>query len=378
MADINTLIASQRPPNILGQFVGGVQAGQQIGQANQESQQRNRLNQLLAQGASPTQLAQGGFVDQASSLLKVRSGLQKAEKDEFDSGMRSLAAFTEGITDATDPNFATQLQAAQNAGIGIDADDVQQALKLGPQVIQRLSRAGGKVNLSQVQSSKILPGGLTQITRKDGRTEIVRLNEKDSAEVRKAEERGVTLQTARAKGRETGRLGAQLDLKPEIEAKVTSARAIAADRGEVFTELNQMKAALPSLQSTVAALRELAPIATSTLGGSVFDTVVKESGFGSTTGATAKAKFIAIINNQVLPLLKPTFGAAFTVQEGESLKATMGDPTATPAEKMAQLDAFIDQKIRDIETKEAQLQQPVGAPQQVQVMRFDEQGNLIQ
>ena len=59
----------------------------------------------------------------------------------------------------------------------------------------------------------------------------------------------------------------------------------------------------------------------------------------------------------MLPLLKETFGAAFTATEGESLKATMGDPDAAPEEKMAQLDAFIAQKLRDIETKERQLSQ---------------------
>ena len=85
---------------------------------------------------------------------------------------------------------------------------------------------------------------------------------------------------------------------------------------------------------------------------------VKQSGFGATKGATARAKFIAIVNNQVLPLLKETFGAAFTFQEGESLKATMGDPDASAEEKMVQLDAFIAQKMRDIETKQRQLSQP--------------------
>jgi len=87
----------------------------------------------------------------------------------------------------------------------------------------------------------------------------------------------------------------------------------------------------------------------------VFDFAVKQTGFGSTKGATSRVKFIAIVNNQVLPLLKETFGAAFTAQEGEALKATMGDPDASPEEKMAQLDAFIAQKTRDIETRERQL-----------------------
>jgi len=152
--------------------------------------------------------------------------------------------------------------------------------------------------------------------------------------------------------KEAEKIKAQLKLKPQLEADITKARILAKQNGEAFTELKQMNAALPGLTSTVNTLRELAPIATSTLGGRVFDTAVKESGFGATKGATARAKFIAIINNQVLPLLKQTFGGSFSVQEGESLKATMGDPNATPAEKMAQLDAFIAQKVRNIEERE--------------------------
>lgn len=160
--------------------------------------------------------------------------------------------------------------------------------------------------------------------------------------------------------KERGKLGAQLKLKPQIESAVVTVRKAAEERGEAFTDLSRMNAALPGLRDTVSQLKELSSIATSTLGGKIFDAAVKESGFGSTKGATAKAKFIAIVNNQVLPLLKPTFGAAFTVQEGESLKATMGDPDASPEQKIAQLDAFIAQKVRDIETKEAQLA-PQGA-----------------
>ena len=114
---------------------------------------------------------------------------------------------------------------------------------------------------------------------------------------------------------------------------------------------------MPGLTDAVGQLKDLAVIATSTFGGKLFDGAVKQTGFGSTKGATARAKFIAIVNNQVLPLLKETFGAAFTATEGEALKATMGDPDASPEEKIAQLDAFIDQKSRSIETNERQLDQ---------------------
>jgi hypothetical protein len=116
-----------------------------------------------------------------------------------------------------------------------------------------------------------------------------------------------------------------------------------------------MGAALPGLRDTVDQLKNLSGIATSTMGGRVFDIASKELGFGSTKGANASAKWVAIVNNQVLPLLKPTFGAAFTVAEGNSLRATMGDVNASPAEKMATLEAFIAQKEQDIITKGREL-----------------------
>ena len=154
----------------------------------------------------------------------------------------------------------------------------------------------------------------------------------------------------------------QIKFKPQLQSAVKLAEAEATERGEVLTDLKRSEAALPGLLNAVGQLRELSTIATSTIGEKIFDAAVKQTGFGSTKGATARAKFIAIIDNQVLPLLKPTFGAAFTVQEGESLKATLGDPDASPAEKMAQLDAFIDQKRRDIETKQTQLGEEIQQP----------------
>ena len=64
-----------------------------------------------------------------------------------------------------------------------------------------------------------------------------------------------------------------------------------------------------------------------------------------------------------MPLLRPTFGAAFTVAEGDSLRKTLGDPDATPEAKVAQIDAFIAQKMRNLQAAEAELTKPVVLPQ---------------
>jgi hypothetical protein len=154
---------------------------------------------------------------------------------------------------------------------------------------------------------------------------------------------------------EEAKLKKKLRFEPELRKALKIAEKEAAERGEVLTDLSRMESALPGLKDAVAELRDLSSIATSTLGGKAFDFAVKESGFGSTKGADARAKFIAIVNNQVLPLLKQTFGGSFTEEEGRGLKNTFGDPDASPDEKMAQLDAFISQKERDIKTKQSQL-----------------------
>ncbi len=158
--------------------------------------------------------------------------------------------------------------------------------------------------------------------------------------------------------------------KAQIAEAVTLATEDARAKGETLTTLKRAEAALPGLMETVDALKALAPTATSTAAGRAWNAIVKESGFGSTEGATARAKFIAIINNQVLPLLKPTFGAQFTVQEGEALRSTMGDKDATPEEKIAVLEAFLTQKMRSIRTAEREVG-PAGGQQKAPQSAID-------
>jgi hypothetical protein len=173
---------------------------------------------------------------------------------------------------------------------------------------------------------------------------------------------------AKAVGKAEGEVAKTEDVaasKAAITTAVKLAEKAAAAKGETLTDLSRSKAALPGLRSTVEQLKQLAPIATSTLGGRIFDVAVKEAGFGSTEGADARAKFIAIVNNQVLPLLKQTFGSAFTEKEGEALKATMGDPNSSPDQKIEQLNAFIDQKVRTIQSQERELGEEVTATEEL-------------
>lgn len=117
------------------------------------------------------------------------------------------------------------------------------------------------------------------------------------------------------------------------------------------SELAEMQRNMPGLLAVAEQLDELAGKATYTLGGRAVDELNKQLGGDPTDAAIARAEYIAVVDNQVLPLLRQTFGAAFTAKEGDTLRATLGDPNKSPAEKRAVLNAFIEQKKRDLEAR---------------------------
>lgn len=120
------------------------------------------------------------------------------------------------------------------------------------------------------------------------------------------------------------------------------------DAEEVYTSLASK---MPGLETVVSELRTIGDNATYTTAGQLRDTIRREAGAPVGDAALARTQYIAMVDNQVLPMLKDTFGAAFTVAEGDSLRATLGDPNKSPEEKDLILTAFIEQKRRDIEAQ---------------------------
>lgn len=120
-------------------------------------------------------------------------------------------------------------------------------------------------------------------------------------------------------------------------------------RGEDVATFESMQSKMPGLETVVSDLDKLAEKATYTTGGRVYDTVRKEMGAEPRAAAVARTQYISTVSNQILPLLRDTFGAQFTAREGDTLMATLGDPNVTPAEKQAVLKTFIEQKRRDVE-----------------------------
>jgi hypothetical protein len=191
-------------------------------------------------------------------------------------------------------------------------------------------------------------------------------------------ESGAIIEGAKSAAKESGKLEQQLIHQPVITRAIKLAEAKATEQGAVLTDLARAEAGMPGLIEATNNLKELATIATSTMAGSVYDFAAKESGWGSTEGATAKARYTAIIDNQVLPLLKQVFGGAMTEGEGLRLTKTLGDPDAAPEVKIAQTEAFMEHQMRQYKTLQRQAEEGAEKGEATpKVLNFDAQGNLI-
>ena len=156
--------------------------------------------------------------------------------------------------------------------------------------------------------------------------------------------------------------GGKEDAKLSYADDIEENKMLGKDRGEKLINLGSQEAKLPQLMDTVDKLSNLGKKATYTYAGQALDFTKRQAGLPVGEGATSRAEYISIVDNQVLPLLRDTFGAAFTKAEGDSLRATLGDPNASPEEKDARLRSFIDQKVSNIESLKREVGQ---APQNI-------------
>jgi hypothetical protein len=154
------------------------------------------------------------------------------------------------------------------------------------------------------------------------------------------------------------------DVKAGVKSAEAQAQEIGKRSGEAAGTLSFLEANIPKLEQTAQELSALGKTATYTSTGQFLDTARKELGFDPRQSAVDRTAYIAKVDNEVLPLLRDTFGAAFTLKEGEALRATLGDPNKTPQEKDAVLNAFIGQKKTQIDALRRQtgMAQPQNMP----------------
>jgi hypothetical protein len=117
-----------------------------------------------------------------------------------DRQMRVARAIT--VAAKKNPQLWPKVQNTLSQWVGYDVGGVENA----DDYIAMFSATSNEANarLKEVQSSTQLPGGITQIVRKGGETEVVYPTDEEKAAIEAAEERGVTLQQRRAKGRSLG------------------------------------------------------------------------------------------------------------------------------------------------------------------------------
>ncbi|WP_298966137.1 hypothetical protein [uncultured Roseibium sp.] len=153
--------------------------------------------------------------------------------------------------------------------------------------------------------------------------------------------------------------GQVISVTPKDNFGASEQKALGAASGksqaEAQSSYDSISSKMPGLYEVVDRLDKLAEDATYTLAGRALDEGMRQTGMEPRESAVARAEYIAVVDNQILPLLRDTFGAQFTQKEGETLRATLGDPNKSPVEKQALLKAFIQQKERDLQALESRL-----------------------
>lgn len=124
---------------------------------------------------------------------------------------------------------------------------------------------------------------------------------------------------------------------------------------------------LSGLQQTAEKLDDLANKATYTGAGQMYDIARRQLNMPARPEAIARVQYESTVRNQILPLLRQTFGAQFTAREGDKLEATLGDPNLSPPEKQAALKAWLDQQYQNVNalaarTGNAPIEQPPFLP----------------
>lgn len=140
-----------------------------------------------------------------------------------------------------------------------------------------------------------------------------------------------------------------LSQNPEQIGKISTSRETGKTQAKDVDMFRSSLSKMPEIVSTVQYLGgDLSSGATYTGFGQAVDSFIKQTTGLSTKGSKDRAEYVAVVNNQILPLLRDTFGAQFTEREGRDLRETLGNPDSTPEEKRAVLKAFLDRKVKDV------------------------------
>ena len=389
------------------QTAGGIQQFQARNRATQNQDQLRALTGRVLAGGDEAQFAkeqlQTQFPQESLKLEQQQAQLAKAKVANLDAATQSqLKNFTQRVAFANTlpqeqiiPHLEDEIQKGTQAGRDMSdtqelvdnlktnplagAQQAQETIKFGQQLgfigetkADIAAAKAGVDGISEVQSSKILPGGLVQLVRKDGSVEVVPAGQADAELVKQAERRGAELQGIRASERE-GAKGAQkvalnaFDQVGKIRQNITDLQEGIRLVREEGAETGPIADRVASFRAGTVKLNQLR----SRLGLNVVGSVT----FGALSeGELALAKDVALPRGLDEDEIVNWMEERITAQQ--KLAANMEEAAiflSEPGKSVADLIRFT--KERDAVSAEAQKQpaapaQPAAAPTATKIGRF--------
>jgi hypothetical protein len=333
-------------------------------QENQASTDEFKIRDLATDAIKIKPLLESGDLTRANTMIaeRIQKIMQRGGDPADTMAFRDALNSKQITPQQAAAELGMEIEAAKQAGVfrrGMHTPAGQQQFNSLLEMLRPAMDANGQIDPSKLTAEQRAAANELGLTAKVGTmtgAERIATTPGMTAPVAQSQ---ATIKAAEAGAAEGAKLGQQAALMPNIRKSIKLAESEATAKGETFTELSRAKAAMPGLVEVSDKLKALSDVATYTTTGKAFDLMSKELGFGSTKGADARTAMVSIVDNQVLPLLRDTFGAAFTAAEGERLRATLLDVDMAPDQKKASLDAFVEQKYRNMETKERELGMPI-------------------
>ena len=346
-------LIQQQVPDYVGSILRGYQFGQQA-RANQlqmlAAQQEMDINKYkLAQAEAENILSKTASMGDTNALRQLAAynptraeGIRKQQEYTDVQGARILDSY------ASMPQYAfsqKKWEQMHNEYREATGRELPLPSEKSPEAILEFKRLSSRLKgreqdlKEQYQAAQIKTEGLQQgkigIDIQKGKLDL----QKGALDIMKTRGELLSAEEERQAAREQGLTLPAFKKQQEEMAKA---------RGEKVVLLQSASSKLPQLLNTINKLSKLGEVATYTGAGVAFDTAVRELGLSVPKGAVARREYIATVDNEILPLLRDTFGAQFTQKEGESLKTTLGDTGASPQEKEAILRSFIETKVANL------------------------------
>ena len=346
-------LIQQQTPDYVGSILKGYQFGQQA-KANQlqmlAAQQEMEINKYkLAQTEAENILSKTASMGDINALRQLAGynptraeGIRKQQEYSYIEGARVLDSY------ASMPQYAfsqKKWEQMHNEYREATGNELPLPSEKSPEAILEFKRLTSRLKgreqdlKEQYQAAQIKTEGLQQgkivaDTKGVNLDNLRKTGEFLDVEQERAlaKNQGITLATFKKQQEEIGKA-----------------------KGEKTTLLQSASAKMPQLINVINKLSKLGETATYTGLGVARNTAMRELGLPVPQGAVDRREYIAVVDNEILPLLRDTFGAQFTQKEGESLKSTLGDTGMSPEEKESVLRSFIETKIDTLNSNAKEL-----------------------